>query len=70
MSSMNNAIPKYDSKVMKHPAPSTSKTCIFHRKMYCTMDGNDISDCIIYKASVNTTTNKYYYYMPFTLTFN
>ena len=25
------------------------------------MDGNCLSECLIYKASVNTTTNKYYY---------
>ena len=25
------------------------------------MDGNYLSECLIYKASVSTTTNKYYY---------
>ena len=25
------------------------------------MDGNCLSECLIYKASVSTTTNKYYY---------
>ena len=25
------------------------------------MDGNCLSECLIYKASVNITTNKYYY---------
>ena len=25
------------------------------------MDGNGLSECLIYKASVSTTTNEYYY---------
>ena len=31
------------------------------RKLDCPMDGNCLSECRIYKASVSTTTNKYYY---------
>ena len=30
-------------------------------KTDCPMDENGISECIIYKASVTTATNKYYY---------
>ena len=46
---------------MKNPAPSTTKTCNCHPKTDCPMDGNCLSECLIYKASVSTTTNKYYY---------
>ena len=46
---------------MKNPAPSTIKTCNCRRKIDCPMDGNYLSECLIYKASVSTTTNKYYY---------
>ena len=56
-----NVIRKHNSKIMKDPAPSTIKTCIGRRKTDCPMDGNYLSECLIYKASVNTTTNKYYY---------
>ena len=31
------------------------------KKTVCTMDGNCLSECIIYKASVITTTSKYCY---------
>ena len=55
MSSGNN------SKIMKNPATSTIKTCNFPQKTDCPMDGNCLSVCLIYKASVNITTNKYYY---------
>ena len=61
MPSMNNVIPKHDSKIMKDPAPSTIKTCNGRRKTDYPMDDNYLSECLIYKASVNTTTNKYYY---------
>ena len=40
---------------IQHHLPSKMK------KTVCTMDGNCLSECIIYKASVNTTTSKYCY---------
>ena len=58
---MNNVIRKHNSKIMKDPAPSTTETCNCHPKTDCPMDGNCLSECLIYKASVITTTNKYYY---------
>ena len=61
MPNMNNVIRKHNSKIMKNPAPSTTKTCNCRRKTDCPMDGNCLSECLIYKASVSTTTNKYYY---------
>ena len=56
---MNNVIRKHNSKIMKNPAPSTTNIC--RRKTDCPMDGNCLSECLIYKASVITTANKYYY---------
>ena len=61
MPNLNNVIWKHNSKIMKNPAPSTTKTCNCRRKTDCPMDGNCLSECLIYKASVSTTTNKYYY---------
>ena len=58
---MNNVIRKHNSKIMKNPAPSTTKTCNCRRKTDCPMDGNCLSECLIDKASAITTTNKYYY---------
>ena len=58
---MNNVIRKHNSKIMKNPAPSGTKTCNYRQKPDCPMDGNCLSECLIYKASVSTTTNKYYY---------
>ena len=58
---MNNVIRKYNSEIMKNPAPSTIKTCNCRRKTDSPMDGNCLSECLIYKASTNTnktTTNK------------
>ena len=46
---------------MKNPATSNIKTCNCPQKTDCPMDGNCLSECLIYKASVNITTNKYYY---------
>ena len=60
MPDMNSVIRKH-SKIMKDPAPSTTKTCNCRPKTECPMDGNCLSECLIYKASVSTTTNKYYY---------
>ena len=45
---------------MKNTAPSTTKTCSCRRKTDCPKDGNCLSECLIYKASISTTTNKYY----------
>ena len=61
MPDMNNVIRKHNSKIMKNPAPSTTKTCNCRRKTDCPMDGNCLSECLIFKASVSTTTNKDYY---------
>ena len=47
---------------MKNLAPSTIKTCNCRRKPDCRKDGDCLSECLIYKASASTTTNKYYYY--------
>ena len=61
MPNMNNVNRKHNSKIMKNSAPSTTKTCNCHRKTGCPMDGNCFSEYLIFKASVSTTTNKYYY---------
>ena len=61
MSSMNKVIRKHNSKIMKNLAPSTIKTCNCRQKTDCPMDGNCLSECLIYKASVSTPTNNYYY---------
>ena len=45
---------------MKNP-PHPPKTCNCRRETYCPMDGNGLSECLICKASVSTTTNEYYY---------
>ena len=58
---MSNVIERHNSTVMKNPAPSTTKTCNCRRKADYPMDGNCLSECFIYKASVSTTTNKNYY---------
>ena len=57
----NNFIQKYNSKVNKKPLPSNIKTCDCRRKADCPMNGNCLSEYLIYKASVNPTTNKYFY---------
>ena len=64
MSNMNNVIRKHNYKIMKNLAPCTAKTCNCLRKRDCRMDGHCLSECecLIYKASASTTTNKYYYY--------
>ena len=56
-----NVIRKHSSKIMKNLAPSTTKTRNCRRKTDCPMDGKCLSECLIYKASVSRTTNKYYY---------
>ena len=61
MTRENNFIQKYNSKIDKEPLPSNIKTCDCSRKADCPMNGNCLSECLIYKASVNTTTNKYFY---------
>ena len=61
MPSMKNVIRKHNSKTVKNPASSTTKTCNCHRKTDCPKDANCLSEYLIYKAFVSTTTNKYYY---------
>ena len=58
MPNMNNVTRKHNSKII---APPTIKTCNCRRKADCPMDGNCLFECLIYKASVNTTSNKYHY---------
>ena len=55
MPDMNNVIRKHYSKIMKNP------TCNCRRKTDYSMDGNCLSECLIYKASVSTFNNNYYY---------
>ena len=40
MPNMNSIIRKYNSKIMKNPPSSTTKTCNFRQKTDCPMDGN------------------------------
>ena len=61
MPNMNNVIRKHNSKIMKNAASSTTKITNYHRKTDCPMNVNCLSECLIYKASVCTTTKKYYY---------
>ena len=61
MPNMNNIIRKHNSKTVKNPASSTTKTCSCHRRTDCSKDANCLSEYLIFKASVSTTTNKYYY---------
>ena len=58
MRNMNNIIQKHNSKIMKSPAPFTTKTCNLLRKTNCSMDGKCLFECLIYKASVRRTTDK------------
>ena len=48
MPHMSNVIRKHNSKIMKNPAPSTTKTCNCRRKIDYPMDGNCLSECLIY----------------------
>ena len=59
MPNTNNAIQKHNCKIMKDPALSTIKTCKCCQKQNA-LWMETISKCLIHKASVNTTTNKYY----------
>ena len=61
MYNINNVIRKYNFKIMKNLGPSTTKTCNCRRQIDCRMDGDCLSECLIYKASASTTTNRYYY---------
>ena len=61
MPNMSNVIERHNSKIMKNTIPFTTKTCNCRRKTDYPVDGNCLSECLIYKASVITTTNKYYY---------
>ena len=49
MPNMNNIIRKHNSKTMKNPAPSTTKTCNCRQKTDCPMDGNCLCECLILK---------------------
>ena len=60
MPNMNNH-PEKNCKLMNNPAPSTTKTCNCRRKKDCPMDDYCLFECLIYKASVSTTNNKYNY---------
>ena len=53
MPNMNNVIRKHNSKIMKNPAPSTTKTCNCHEKTDSSMGGKCLSECLISEASVN-----------------
>ena len=46
---------------LQNPPSLTTKTCNCCQKAHCPIDGNCLSECFIYKASVSATTNKYYY---------
>ena len=61
MPNMNNVIRKHNSKIINNPAPSTAKNCNCCLKTDCPIDGDFLSECLICKASVRTTANKYYY---------
>ena len=50
MPNMNNVIQRHNFKIMKNPAPSTTETCNCRRKTDFPMDGNCLSECLIYKA--------------------
>ena len=52
MPNMNKIIRLHNSKIMKNPAPSTTKTCNCRRKTDCPMDGNCLSECLIYVVRV------------------
>ena len=58
---MNNVIGKHNFIIMENPIPSTTKTWNCRRKTSYPMDNNCLSECLIYKASGSTATNKYYY---------
>ena len=61
MPGMNNVIRRHNFEIMKDPAPATIKTCNYRGKTDCPLAGNCLSECINYKALVNTTTNTYSY---------
>ena len=60
MANMNNVIQKHNSKIMKiqHHLPPKLASAI---EKHCPVDGNCLSECLIYKVFVSKTTNKYYY---------
>ena len=62
MPNINNVIQKHSSKIIKNPASSTIKTCDCRRKTEgnCPMGGNCLSESLIYKSSLNTTTYECY----------
>ena len=58
---INNVIQKYNYKITKNPAPSTTETCNCRRKTDCSMDDYRLFECLIYKAFITATTNNYFY---------
>ena len=54
MPNMNNVIRKDNSKIIKNTALSTFKTSNCLRD--CPVDGNRLSEYLIYTRSINTTT--------------
>ena len=52
MHNMNKVIRKLNSKIMKNPASSTIKICNCHCKTDSPMDGNYLSECLIYKVTI------------------
>ena len=61
MLTLINVIEKHISKIIKDPAPSTIKIWNCSQKTDCPMNSNCLSECLIYKASVIITSNKYDY---------
>ena len=58
MPNMNNVIRKHNSKIVKNRTPCTLQLLSKNR---LPMNGNCLSECLINKVSVNTTTDKYYF---------
>ena len=46
--------------VIKKQTVLWTEACNCHKKTGCPMDGNCLSECLIYKASVSTTNKSYY----------
>ena len=61
MQNMNNIIRKHNSSVMKDPISPTTKTCNCRKKSDCPMNVICLSECFIYKASIDTPTCRIYY---------
>ena len=48
---------------MKDPIPPTTKTCNCRKKTDCPMNGNFLSECFIYKASIDISIICIYIYI-------